>query len=56
MHIAISPLSIIKEKMKGGLCNRSIEKSATNKLVKKGWSTKALRIFLQITIELVMSV
>jgi hypothetical protein len=52
MHRAISPPSIIKEKKNGGLCSRRIEKSATNRLAKKGWSTKALRIFLQITIQL----
>jgi len=50
MHIAINPTNIIKEKTKGGRCKRRIEKSATNKLVKKGWSTKALSIFLMIAL------
>jgi hypothetical protein len=55
MHIAIKPTNIIKENTKGGLCNSRMEKSTTNKLVKKGWSSKAERIFLQIAIVSVIS-
>jgi hypothetical protein len=50
MHIAISAPSIIRENKKGGLWNRSMPKSATKMLVSIGWSIKALRIFLNITI------
>ncbi len=55
MHIAINPSNIGNENKKGGRCNKSIAKSATNKLVKKGWSTKALRIFFKIAIQSFMS-
>ncbi|WP_411726328.1 hypothetical protein [Methyloglobulus sp.] len=55
MHIAINPTNIIREKKNGGLCSSRIEKSVTNKLVKKGWSSKAVRIFLKIAIQSVMS-
>lgn len=55
IHIAINPTNITREKKNGGLCSNRIEKSVTNKLVKKGWSSKALRIFLKIAIQSVMS-
>ena len=55
MHIAINPTNINKEKMNGGLCRSKIAKSVTNKLVKKGWSSKEQRIFFKIAIQLVMS-
>lgn len=55
MHIAIRAASMIKENTKGGLCNKRIKKSATNTLVKKGWSTKAVIIFLKIVMLSVIS-
>ena len=55
MHIAIRPTSITSENKNGGLCNRRIAKSATNKLVKNGWSIKALRIFLNVLVLSVMA-
>jgi hypothetical protein len=38
-----------REKKNGGLWNRSIKKSVKKRLVKRGWSIKPFRIFLNIT-------
>jgi hypothetical protein len=42
---------MMKEKGNGGTLNIRIPKSVTNRLVRKGWSIKPLRIFLNITIQ-----
>ncbi|WP_371927961.1 hypothetical protein, partial [Methylomonas rivi] len=47
--IATSAPTINTEKKNGGLWNSSMAKSATNKLVNKGWSTKPIKIFLNIS-------
>jgi hypothetical protein len=52
MHIAISAVNIIKEKKNGGLWNRRMKKSVAKMLVNIGWSIKASRIFLNITIPI----
>ena len=50
MLIATNAPNMIREKGNGRTLNIRMPKSATKRLVRIGWSSKALRIFLNIAI------